>query len=227
MRILVIEDDERIRSFTSKGLRQEGHIVDDTAFGRDGLVYWKNTAYDAVILDLMLPELDGMTILETMRRQGSQTPVIIVSAKKTSADRVQGLESGADDYLVKPFSFSELLARLYVITRRRMGEASPESETITLSGLSLNLVTRTASRHGKAVDLKPKEFALLEFMMRNPNRILPKDLIFRQIWDFRFDPQSNIVDALIYRLRAKIDADSTDKLIQTRKGSGYVFSDPS
>ena len=228
MRILVIEDDERIRSFTSNGLRQEGHIVDDTPFGKDGLAYWENVPYDAVVLDLALPEMDGITILETMRKKGDRTPTIIVSAKKTIDDRIKGLQSGADDYLTKPFSFSELLARLCVVTRRRTGGDAPsvsDGSSLTVADISLCLATRTVTRHGRKIDLKPKEFALLEFMMRNPNRILAKEVILRQMWDFRFDPQSNIVDALVCRLRTKIDADFDVKRIQTRRGAGYVFLD--
>ncbi len=227
MRILVIEGDERVRSFTSNGLRQEGHIVDDTPFGKDGLSYWANVDYDAVILDLALPEMDGISILESMRRKGNKTPAIIVSAKKTTDDRVKGLLSGADDYLTKPFSFSELLARLYAVTRRRTGAdtASPEGDVLTVADIVLNLATRNATRAGQRIDLKAKEFALLEFMMRNPNRILAKEVILRQMWDFRFDPQSNIVDALVCRLRNRIDADFGIKRIQTRRGIGYVFLD--
>ena len=228
MRILVIEDDERIRSFTSNGLRQEGHIVDDTPVGKDGLAFWENVPYDAVVLDLALPEMDGISILETMRKKGDQTPTIIVSAKKTIDDRIKGLQSGADDYLTKPFSFSELLARLYVVTRRRTGGDTPSFDggnTLTVADITLCLATRTVTRQGRKIDLKPKEFALLEFMMRNPNRILAKEVILRQMWDFRFDPQSNIVDALVCRLRTRIDADFDVKRIQTRRGSGYVFLD--
>jgi len=227
MRILVIEDDERIRSFISNGLRQEGHVVDDTPFGKDGLSYWENVNYAAVILDLALPEMDGMSILETMRKKGDKTPAIIVSAKKTIDDRVKGLQSGADDYLTKPFSFSELLARLHVVTRRKTDSesVSPDGETLTVADITLNLSNRTVLRLGKKIDLKPKEFALLDFMMRNANRILAKEVILRQMWDFRFDPQSNIVDALVCRLRNKIDANFDVKRIQTRRGTGYVFVD--
>ena len=227
MRILVIEGDERSRSFTSNGLRQEGHIVDDTPFGKDGLSYWEDGDYDAVVLDLALPEMDGLTILESMRRKGNKTPAIIVSAKKTVDDRVKGLQSGADDYLTKPFSFSELLARLYVVTRRRAGgdTASREGEVLTVADIVLNLATRTVTRAGRRIDLKAKELILLEFMMRNPNRILAKEVILRQMWDFRFDPQSNIVDSLVCRLRSRIDADFDIKRIQTRRGIGYVFLD--
>jgi len=228
MRILVIEDDERIRSFISNGLRQEGHIVDDTPFGKDGLAFWENVDYAAVILDLALPEIDGISILETMRKKGDKTPAIIVSAKKTIDDRIKGLQSGADDYLTKPFSFSELIARLHVVTRRKTeAEAMPhpEGDVFSVADITLNMATRTVSRQGKKIDLKPKEFALLDFMMRNPNRILAKEVILRQMWDFRFDPQSNIVDALVCRLRNKIDADFDVKRIQTRRGTGYVFVD--
>ena len=226
MRILVIEDDERIRSFTSNGLRQEGYVVDDTAFGKDGLSYWKNGNYDAVILDLTLPEMDGMTILKTMRQAGDVTPAIIVSGRKAVDERVDGLESGADDYLTKPFAFSELLARLHVVTRRNSSQVqSPVADgVLAFSGIVLNVATRCVTRDDKPISLKPKEFALLEFMMRNPNRALTKEVILRQVWDYRFDPQSNIVDALICRLRNKIDTPFENALIETRRGVGYVFN---
>ena len=227
MRILVIEDDARIRSFTSNGLRQEGHIVDDTPFGKDGLSYWENVDYDAVLLDLALPEMDGIAILESMRRKGNKTPAILVGAKKTIAARVKGSQSVADDYLTKPFSFSELLARLYVLTRRRKGAetASHGGDVLTVADIVLNLSNRIVTRAGQRIDLRTKELALLEFMMRNPNRILAKEVILRQMWDFRFDPQSNIVDALVCRLRNRLDADFDIKRIQTRRGIGYIFLD--
>ena len=226
MRILVIEDDERIRSFTSKGLRQEGHVVDDTPFGRDGLSLWQNGHYDAVVLDLTLPEMDGLSILKAVRMKGDKTPAIIVSAKKAVDERVEGLMAGADDYLTKPFSFSELLARLLVITRRRESSSQPHQTdgTLTVAGVTLDLATRGVTRESKPISLKPKEFALLEFMMRNPNRALTKEVILQQVWDYRFDPQSNIVDALISRLRNKIDAPFDNALIETRRGVGYVFN---
>lgn len=228
MRLLVIEDDERIRAFTCNGLRQEGHVVDDAAFGNDGLTLWNNTAYDAVILDIGLPEQDGLTILRTMRRKGDATPVIIISAKKAVDERIDGLMSGADDYMTKPFALSELSARLLVITRRRNAAHTaaqlPSDGLLSVSGVTLDLATRCATREGKALSLKPKEFALLEFMMRNANRVLTKEVILKQVWDYRFDPQSNIVDALICRLRNKIDAPFNTHLIETRKGLGYVFT---
>ncbi len=225
MRILVIEDDERIRSFTSKGLRQTGHVVDDTPSGEVGLSLWENGHYDAVVLDLTLQEMDGLSILKAMRQKGDKTPTIIVSAKKAVDQRVEGLRSGADDYLTKPFSFSELLARIDVITRRR--DASAPSHlpdgTLTQAGITLDLATHSVTRKGTPINLQPKEFALLEFMMRNPNRPLTKEVILRQVWDYRFDPQSNIVDVLICRLRSKIDTPFDTTLIETRRGVGHVF----
>jgi two-component system OmpR family response regulator len=226
MRILVIEDDERVRLFTVNGLRQEGHVVDDTADGLDGLSLWKNGHYDAVILDLNLPEMDGMAILKTMRQKGDATPAIIVSARRAVDERVEGLRGGADDYLTKPFSFSELLARLHVVTRRR-DTAAPShlpNGKLNLSGIALDLATRTVTREGTPINLKPKEFSLLEFMMRNPGRTLTKEVILQQVWDYRFNPQSNIVDALICRLRNKIDTPFATALIETRRGVGYVFN---
>jgi len=226
MRILVIEDDERIRLFTSKGLRQAGHVVDDTPFGKDGLTLWKTGRYDAVVLDISLPEMDGLSILTAIRQAGDQTPTIIVSAKKAVDQRVEGLKSGADDYLTKPFSFSELLARIEVITRRRdpSEQAHLPDGKLSFAGIALDLATRCVTREGKFIALKPKEFALLEFMMRNPNRPLTKEVILRQVWDYRFDPQSNIVDALICRLRNKIDTPFGTTFIETRRGVGYVFN---
>lgn len=226
MRILVIEDDERIREFTSKGLRQAGHIVDDTPYGKDGLSLWNNGHYDVVVLDLTLPEMDGLSILKSVRQKGDATPVIIVSARKAVDQRIEGLKSGADDYMTKPFSFSELLTRIEVITRRREAPAPVQlpDGILTLSGITVDLATRCVTREGKPISLKPKEFALLEFMMRNPNRTLTKEVILRQVWDYRFDPQSNIVDALICRLRNKIDTPFDSTLIETRRGVGYVFN---
>ena len=228
MRILVIEDDERIRSFISNGLRQEGHVVDDTALGKDGLAYWMNCCYDTVVLDLTLPGLDGLSILKTMRQKGDTTPAIIVSARKAVDERVTGLRSGADDYLTKPFAFSELLARLHVITRRRdtsMAAPAPDG-VLTAAGITLDSANHRVTREGKPISLNPKEFALLEFMMRNPDRTLTKEVILQQVWDYRFVPQSNIVDTLICRLRQKVDTPFGSNLINTRRGIGYAFVSP-
>ena len=226
MRLLVIEDDERIRSFTSNGLRQEGHVVDDTPSGADGLSLWLNGRYDAVILDLTLPEMDGLSVLKSARQKDVTTPAIIVSARKAVDERVTGLRSGADDYLTKPFAFSELLARLDVITRRRGAAGVPtlSGDTLALAGVTLDVAFRRVTRDNVPISLNPKEFALLEFLMRNAGRTLTKEVILRQVWDYHFDPQSNIVDALICRLRNKIDAPFQTALIETRRGVGYVFN---
>ncbi len=225
MRVLVIEDDEKIQAFVSKGLRQDGHTVDTASTGSEGHNLWETNRYDAVVLDVMLPELNGLALLKKMRNRGDPTPVLVLSAKSDVDDRVSGLESGADDYMIKPFSFSELSARLHAITRRTQ-TPSPKGKsvtTLTLCDVSVDLLRRTVVRGDKKIELQPREFALLELLMRNPNRPLTKTLILERIWDYSFDPQTNIVDVLICRLRNKIDAGYTKKLIQTMRGVGYVF----
>ena len=225
MRVLVIEDDEKIQAFVSKGLRQDGHTVDTASTGTEGRTLWETNRYEAVVLDIMLPELDGLTLLKKMRNKGDLTPVLVLSAKSDVDDRISGLESGADDYMIKPFSFSELSARLHAITRRTQAPTTKGKSTTTLSicDVSVDLLRRTVVRGDKKIELQPREFALLELLMRNPNRPLTKTLILERIWDYSFDPQTNIVDVLICRLRNKIDAGFTKKLIQTMRGVGYVF----
>jgi len=225
MRVLVIEDDEKIQSFVSKGLSQDGHTVDTASTGGEGLALWENSHYDAVVLDIMLPEKNGIALLKQMRNKGDPTPVLVLSAKSAVDDRVTGLESGADDYMTKPFSFSELTARLHAITRRTQPPAQKgkNSTNLCVSEVSVDLLRRSVIRSGKKIDLQPREFALLELLMRNPNRPLTKTLILERIWDYSFDPQTNIVDVLVCRLRNKLDAGFTKKLIQTMRGVGYVF----
>lgn len=225
MRVLVIEDDEKIQAFISKGLRQDGHTVDTAGTGNDGLALWEAARYDAVVLDIMLPERSGISILKHMRNAGDMTPVLVLSAKGAVDDRVSGLESGADDYMTKPFSFSELAARIHAITRRTQTPPAKgkSATTLTLSDVTLDLLRRTVIRQDKKIDLQPREFALLELLMRNPNRPLTKTLILERIWDYSFDPQTNIVDVLVCRLRNKVDAGFDKKLIQTMRGVGYVF----
>lgn len=225
MRILVIEDDEKIQAFVSKGLRQEGHTVDTAESGIEGRTLWETNHYDAVVLDIMLPQLNGLLLLKKMRNRGDITPVLVLSAKSDVDDRVTGLESGADDYMIKPFSFSELSARIHAVTRR-IQAPSTQGKNVTLlqaCGVSIDLLRRTVVRENKKIELQPREFALLELLMRNPNRPLTKTLILERIWDYSFDPQTNIVDVLVCRLRNKIDADFSRKLIQTMRGVGYVF----
>lgn len=223
MRILVIEDDDKIQSFVSKGLRQDGHTVDVSSSGNEGLALWEASQYDAVVLDIMLPGKSGLAILKHMRNTGDLTPVLVLSAKSAVDDRVTGLECGADDYMAKPFSFSELAARLHAITRRTSQPKGKSATVLTACDVSIDLLRRTVVRADKKIDLQPREFALLELLMRNPNRPLTKTLILERIWDYSFDPQTNIVDVLVCRLRNKLDSGFDAKLIQTMRGVGYVF----
>jgi two-component system OmpR family response regulator len=223
--VLVIEDDEKIQAFVSKGLRQDGHTVDTASTGSEGLALWEKSRYDAIVLDIMLPEKNGIAVLKHMRNQNDLTPVLVLSAKIAVDDRVSGLESGADDYMTKPFSFSELAARLHAITRRT--QTSPQkgksSTALSVCDVTVDLLRRSVVRGDKKIELQPREFALLELLMRNLNRPLTKTLILERIWDYSFDPQTNIVDVLVCRLRNKLDADFPKKLIQTMRGVGYVF----
>ena len=224
MRILVVEDDSKIQSLVSMGLRQEGHTVDTASTGSEGQKMWSGGRYDAVVLDLMLPEVSGLSLLKRARNDHDQTPVLILSAKGAVDDRVAGLELGADDYMCKPFSFSELSARLHAIIRRAgNGTAAATAASITLSGVTLDLVRRAVMRGDKKIDLQSREFSLLELMMKNPDRPLSKSFILERIWDYDFDPQTNIVDVLVCRLRAKLDSGFDHKLIRTLRGVGYVF----
>ena len=225
MRILVIEDDTKIQEFVSRGLRLEGHTVDTASTGPEGRAAWEASRYDAVILDIMLPGADGLTVLKHLRNAGDQTPVLVLSAKADVDDRVSGLQSGADDYLIKPFSFTELSARLHAITRRTAPppQKGKNATAITIGGLHVDLLRRAVTRGDKKIDLQPREFALLELLIRNPNRPLTKTLILERIWDYDFDPQTNIVDVLVCRLRNKIDVGFDTKLIHTLRGVGYVF----
>ncbi|MEI7899322.1 MAG: response regulator transcription factor [bacterium] len=225
MRVLVIEDDEKIQAFVSKGLRQDGHTVDTASTGSEGLALWETSRYDAVVLDIMLPEKNGIEILKHIRKAGDLTPVLVLSAKIAVDDRVSGLQSGADDYMTKPFSFSELAARLQAITRRTPTavQKGKSGTTLSVSDVTVDLLRRSVVRGDKKIDLQPREFALLELLMRNSNRPLTKALILERIWDYSFDPQTNIVDGHVCRLRNKLDAGFDKKLIQTMRGVGYVF----
>ncbi len=225
MRILVIEDDPKIQEFISRGLRQEGHTVETASDGEQGYEMWRGEVYNAVVLDLMLPGMSGLELLKNIRTTGDTTPVLVLSAKVAVNDRVSGLKSGADDYMTKPFSFSELSARINAITRRTLtGESDrPESTTLSVADVSINLLKRTVVRGTKKIELQPREYALLELLMRNPMRPLTKQLILESIWDCSVDPQTNVVDVLICRLRNKLDSEFDKKLIKTMRGVGYVF----
>lgn len=221
MRILVIEDDDKIASFVVNGLRQAAMVVDHAANGPDGLDLLTDRTYDAAIIDIMLPGLDGMTLIQKARTKKVTTPVIVLSAKRSVDDRISGLQSGADDYLVKPFAFSELLARVQALVRR--ASSKPETVRLALGDLSLDLLTREVKRADDLIELQPREYSLLEYMMRNAGRVISKTMILEHVWDYDFDPQTNVVDVLVCRLRNKIDKDFDEKLIHTIRGVGYVL----
>ena len=221
MRILVVEDDLKIADFIRVGLRQAGFAVDHAGDGEEGLNLALAESYDTVVVDLMLPKLDGFSLIERLRGRKNNTPVLILSAMRTVDDRVKGLQTGGDDYLTKPFAFTELLARVQALIRRATGTVEPIS--LTVKDLSLNLLTREVVRAGERISLQPREFALLEYLMRNAGRAVSKTMILESVWDYHFDPQTNVVDVLVSRLRSKIDRDHSEKRIHTLRGVGYVL----
>ncbi len=221
MRILVVEDDAKIASLIVKGLSQAGYAVDHAGDGEDGLHLAFTEPYDACVMDIMLPGLDGLAVIEKMRQQRITTPVIILSAKRSVDDRIRGLQAGGDDYLVKPFAFSELLARVQALIRR--ASVVPGATKLVAGDLSLDLVTRDVSRSDEKIDLQPREFALLEYLMRNSGRVVSKTMIMEHVWGYDFDPQTNVVDVLICRLRNKVEKDADRKMIHTIRGVGYVL----
>ncbi len=221
MRVLLVEDDVKIASFVEKGLRAVGYAVDRAADGEIGLNMALTEPYDAAVIDIMLPKMDGLSLIGRMRQEKINTPVIILSAKDSVDDRVKGLETGSDDYLTKPFAFSELLARVQALMRRAGGHSEPTH--LAVADLSLNLLTREVTRAGKSIDLQPMEFSLLEYLMRNAGRVVSKTMIMEHVWDYNFDPQTNVVEARISRLRDKLDRDFSRKLIHTVRGAGYVI----
>src|SRR5215470_16991527 len=219
MRILVVEDDKKIASFVAKGLSEAGFAVDHADNGKEGLNLVLSEPYDAAVIDVMLPKLDGLSIVEKIRREKIQTPVIILSARRSVDDRIKGLQAGGDDYLTKPFYFSELLARVYALLRRNSQATEPTR--LVVGELSMDLLTREVARSDKRIELQPREFALLEYLMRNSGRVLSKTMIMEHVWKHDFDPQTNVVDVLVSRLRSKVDRDFDNKLIQTHRGVGY------
>jgi len=221
MRILVVEDDKKVASLIVKGLKQEGFAVDHAADGEDGLHLALNEPYDACIIDIMLPKLDGLSLIKEMRHQKIGTPVIILSAKRSVDDRIKGLHTGSDDYLVKPFAFSELLARVQALIRRGTASASPTQ--LVVGDLRMDLLTREVFRRDQKIDLQPREFALLEYLMRNAGRVISKTMIMEHVWEYNFDPQTNVVDVLVCRLRDKMERDVEKKMLHTIRGVGYVL----
>lgn len=221
MRVLVVEDDKKIASFIVKGLKQAGFAVDHASNGEDGIHLALHESYDAAVVDIMLPKLDGLSLIEELRRQRVNTPVIILSAKRSVDDRVKGLQTGGDDYLTKPFAFSELLARVQALIRRASN--TPEPTRLTVGDISIDLLTREVTRRGKKIDVKPREFSLLEYLMRNAGRVISKTIIIEHVYDYNFDPQTNVVDVLVCRLRDKMDRNFDQKMIHTVRGMGYVL----
>jgi two-component system OmpR family response regulator len=221
MRLLVVEDDSKIASFIVKGFKQSGFAVDHYADGSEGLTYALSEPYAAAIIDIMLPGMDGLELVQEMRKKKIMTPVLILSAKGTVDDRVKGLRSGSDDYLPKPFAFDELLARVQALVRRGTGQVEPSS--LTFEDVSLDLMSRKVTRAGTPIDLQAREFALLEYLMRNAGRVVTKTMILSHIWDYSFDPQTNVVDVLVCRVRNKLDKGFDKKLIKTQRGMGYVL----
>jgi len=222
MRALIVEDDQTIADFVTRGLREAGFVVDHAADGTTGLDLAGTGGDDVAIVDLMLPGMDGISLIQALRRDGIRTPVLILSARQSINDRVTGLEIGGDDYLVKPFAFPELLARVHALIRR--ASASPTSNQLTVGDLTLDLLTRKARRGGREIEaLRPREFALLEYLMRNVGRVVSKTMILSHVWDYSFDPRTNVVDVLVFRVREKIDKGFDSKLIHTVRGIGYVL----
>jgi two-component system, OmpR family, response regulator len=221
LQVLLVEDDQKIASFIMKGLKQEGFAVDHAADGEEGLHLALHRPYDAAVIDIMLPKLDGLALIEEMRLKKVRTPVLILSAKSTVDDRIKGLQSGGDDYLTKPFAFSELVARIYALIRRATGETEPTH--FETGDLTMDLLTRDVRRGGKRIDLQPREFALLSYLMRHAGRPVSKTAIMEHVWGYNFDPETNVVEARICRLREKVEEGFDRKLIHTIKGVGYVL----
>jgi two-component system OmpR family response regulator len=221
MRILVVEDDKKIASFVVKGLTQAGFAVDLAGDGEEGANLALAVPYDLAVVDIMLPKLDGLALIARLRREKILTPVIILSAKRSVDDRVKGLQLGGDDYLTKPFSFTELLARVQALIRR--SQHAPEPSRLEAGDLAMDLLSRDVTRAGKKIELQPREFALLEYLMRNAGRVVSKTMIIEHVWGYDFDPSTNVVDVLVSRLRNKVDREFEKKLIQTHRGLGYAL----
>jgi len=222
MRILVVEDEPKLARALQKGLSEEQYAVDVASDGEEGLHLLRSQTYDLVLLDLMIPGVSGLELLRIVRAEGLDVPVLVLTAKDAVADRVQGLDSGADDYLTKPFSFEELLARARALLRR--ASAQPESQVLKVADVELDPITRTVKRAGKTVEMSPKEFALLEYMMRHPNRVLSRTILSEHVWG-EFDTLTNVIDVYVHYLREKLDKDRPVKLIHTVRGAGYVLKD--
>jgi two-component system OmpR family response regulator len=224
MRVLLVEDDATIAEFVENGLREAGFVVERAADGRSGLQKAAAGPFDAAIVDVMLPQMDGLALIDALRARGVRTPVLILSAKRAVDDRVRGLQAGGDDYLTKPFDFAELLARVQALIRRATGASEPTR--LTAGELTLDLLSRRVQRGAQPIELRPREFALLEYLMRNAGRVVSKTSILSHVWGYNFDPNTNVVDVLVSRLRDRIDKPFADKLLHTVRGVGYVLRPP-
>ena len=221
MRALIVEDDRTIADFVARGLREAGFAVDQAHDGDHGLEMAMAAEPDVMVVDVMLPKRDGLALIEELRRRGRTTPVLVLSARRSVDDRVKGLQAGGDDYLTKPFAFAELLARVQALVRRASRTAEPT--TLSAEDLTLDLLTRKVLRDGRTIELRPREFALLEYLLRNRGKVVSKTMILSHVWEYNFDPQTNIVDVLVSRLRDRIDKPFERKLLQTVRGVGYVI----
>ena len=222
MKLLLVEDNERSARFALKGLAEAGHTVDHADNGRDGMFMAASGVYDAIILDRMLPGgVEGLAIVDALRKTGNQTPILIVSALGEVDDRIRGLRSGGDDYLVKPFAFGELLARLDALLRR--SQVSYTQTVLTLADLSIDLLSRQVRRAGKAIELQPREFKLLEYLLRHANQVVTRTMLLENVWDFHFDPQTNVIDVHVSKLRQKIDSGHAQPLLRTIRNAGYML----
>ena len=224
MRILLIEDDPETARYVCEGMKEEGHTVDHLIDGREGLMQASTGVYDAIIVDRMLPGLDGLSLVKTLRAACGKTPVLFLTSLGAVNDRVQGLEAGGDDYLTKPFAFSELLARVNALARRPPLQG--EKTKLAVADLEMDLISRTVIRNGQQIDLQPREFRLLEVLMRNAGRVVTRTMLLEQVWDFHFDPKTSVVETHISRLRAKIDRPFKAHLVHTLKGVGYSLHAP-
>lgn len=223
MRILIVEDDTNTADFILKGMRQAGHTPDHADNGKDGLFLALEYPFDVIVLDRMLPGLDGLTILRTLRSAGNNTPVLLLSALGDVDDRVEGLQSGGDDYLVKPFATAELLARIEALSRR--GDIRPGDTALRVADLELDRITRTAHRGSRHIELQPREYQLLEYLMLRADQVVTRTMLLEGVWEYHFDPQTNVIDVHISRLRAKIDKGEETPLLHTIRGAGYRLSD--
>ncbi len=223
MRLLLIEDDLKIAAFVSKGFKEAGFVVEHASDGKAGLQMALTSSYDVAVVDIMLPGLDGLSIIDELRQRRFKLPVIILSAKRSIDERVEGLQAGGDDYLTKPFAFSELLARVQALIRR--ASDTPEPTGITVGDLSIDLLRHTVTRADRKIELQPREFVLLEYLARNAGRVVSKTMIMEHVWDYNFDPKTNVVESRICRLRDKIDKGFDTPLIHTVRGAGYVLRD--